>query len=76
IEYFDHLSDLGPLTITGTLFNVSLSWTPGPGIRLQTTTSLTNSVWEDVPGTLGQATANLVNDPSFTDPGFFRLSGP
>jgi hypothetical protein len=76
IEYFDHVSDLGPLTITGTLFNVSLSWTPGPGIRLQTTTSLTNSVWEDVPGTLGQATANLVNDPSFTDPGFFRLSGP
>jgi len=76
VDYFDRVSDFGPITIETTPFIVTLSWTPGVLIRLQSTTSVTNGVWDDVPNTLGQASAVLVNDTFVDGAMFFRLTGP
>jgi len=76
VDYFDRVSDFGPITIETTPFIVTLSWTPGVLIRLQSTTSVTNGVWDDVPNTLGQASAVLVNDTFVAGAMFFRLTGP
>jgi len=79
IEYFDHVSGLGPLTIAlnaADPFSVALSWPSGPTIKLQKTTNLSGT-WEDVPDTLGQGSA--VYQPAFGEeqrPTFFRLIGP
>jgi hypothetical protein len=78
IEYFDRLPDLGRLTITRdpTPFDVqvSLAWTGGSQIRVQTATSLAGP-WEDVPNTLGAGAVTLTYDES-PGPRFFRLVGP
>jgi len=66
-------SPANPTLFAGT---VTLSWTPGVLIRLQSTTSVTNGVWDDVPNTLGQASAVLVNDTFVDGAMFFRLTGP
>ena len=76
VDYFDRVSDFGPITIETTPFIVTLSWTPGVLIRLQSTTSVTNRVWDDVPDTLGQASAVVFNDTFVAGAMFFRLTGP
>lgn len=53
--------------------SVVLSWAGGPGIKLQTTTSLLHPLWVDVPGTDGQSRIALPLTPSAA---FFRLVGP
>ena len=81
VEFFDRANDLGPITlsfdapISGQKL-LTLSWTAGPLIRLQSTTNLISS-WEDVPGTAGQGA--LMFDLTFEElpgPTFFRLIGP
>ncbi len=76
VDYFDRVSDFGPIAIETTLFTVTLSWTGGPLIQLQSATSVTNRVWDDVPNTLGQASVVLFNDPFAEGAMFFRLTGP
>ncbi|MBI2926480.1 MAG: hypothetical protein HYY24_12365 [Verrucomicrobia bacterium] len=50
-----------------------LSWDGAPGIKLQTTPSLTAPNWQDVPGTDGASSVELpLTDPS----AFFRLIKP
>lgn len=53
--------------------NVLISWNGGAGIKLQTTTSLTNPNWQDVPGSLGVSSISL---PATGDPAYFRLARP
>jgi hypothetical protein len=53
--------------------SVVLCWAGGPGIKLQTTTSLTHPLWVDVPGAVGQSRLVLPLTPSAA---FFRLVGP
>lgn len=53
--------------------SVVLSWAGGPGIKLQTTTSLTHPLWVDVSGSAGQSRLALPLTPSAA---FFRLVGP
>jgi hypothetical protein len=52
--------------------SLTLNWTAGAGIQLQSTTSLNPpAVWANVPGTLGQATATITKTPNTKM--FFRL---
>jgi len=78
VVYFNNLTNNpgAGISIESTLFTVTLSWTPGLLICLQSTTSMTNRVWDDVPNTLGQASAVLVNDTFVAGAMFFRLTGP
>lgn len=79
VAFFDRVADLGPLSVVVVApdpFQVTVSWTAGPGIRLQKTTNL-NGAWEEVPGTLGQSSAFF--ELTFEDERpstFFRLIGP
>ena len=79
IEFFDRVADLGPLSITVVApfpFQVTVSWTGGPFIRLEKSTNLSEP-WEEVPGSLGQSSQFF--DLSFDlerPPTFFRLMGP
>ena len=81
IEYFDRVPDLGRLTITRnpTPFDVevTLTWTGGTLIRVQTATSVSGAAffWEDVPNTLTVSTVTLQYDEA-PGPRFFRLIGP
>jgi hypothetical protein len=50
-----------------------LSWEAGSGTRLQTTLSLTNPDWQDVPGS---ENANALSLPVTATTGFFRLIKP
>lgn len=52
---------------------VTLSWTGGPGIRLQRTVSLTTPDWQDVPGSDGAGQIELAHDAPAA---FFRLVKP
>ena len=55
-----------------TLTSLTLNWTAGAGIQLQSTTSLNPpAAWANVPGTLGQATATITKTPNTKM--FFRL---
>lgn len=74
IAHFDNLADLGAVSI-GTLANgqLTLSWTAGPGIRLQTATEVNGSTWQDVPNTLGQSSATVAANQGQA---FYRLVGP
>lgn len=57
-------------SITRNGSQVSLSWDPSPGWRLQRKDSLTDPNWTDVPGTLGSGQISL---PIGTTSQFFRL---
>jgi hypothetical protein len=71
--YFNNLGNLGALTISPvSAGQVTVSWTAGPLIRLQTNAPLTGT-WGDVPDTLGASSANVSIAPSNT---YFRLIGP
>ena len=79
VEPFDRVADLGPvsvLVVAPDPFQVTVSWTAGPRIRLQKSTNL-NRPWEEVDGSLGQSSVMFEltfeeNRPST----YFRLVGP
>lgn len=71
--YFNNVGNLGALTISPvTAGQVTVTWTAGPLIRLQTNAPLTG-VWGDVAGTLGTSSATVTVSPANT---YFRLIGP
>jgi hypothetical protein len=80
-RYFDDLGDLGPLSISAVVvfdMEVAVSWTAGPGVRLQSRNNLTDAQWQDVPDSVGQSSKTFtfpVGDPNAGDM-FFRLVGP
>ena len=53
--------------------NAVISWNGGTATKLQTTASLTNPNWQDVPGSLGDSTANV---PVTGGEAYFRLARP
>jgi hypothetical protein len=59
---------VGPNTAT----SLTLNWTAGANVQLQSTTSLSPPVvWSNVPGTLGQSSAVITKTPNTRM--FFRL---
>lgn len=71
--YFNNLGNLGALTISPvSAGQVTVNWTAGPLIRLQTNAPLTGT-WGDVSGTLGAGSATVNVGPANT---YFRLIGP
>jgi nicotinate dehydrogenase subunit B len=52
---------------------IQLSWNGGPGRKLQKTTSLTNPLWQDVPGTEGVSSIQL---PATDATAYFRAIRP
>jgi hypothetical protein len=70
------LSLPGPLQLNPPVLSantLTLSWSGGPGIKLQKTTSLTAPNWQDVPNATGQSLAAL---PLSDAAAFFRLIQP
>jgi hypothetical protein len=82
VEYFDRVSNLGSLTLSLNPrpfeVEVTVSWTGGPRVWLQSTTNLTQSAWQDVPDTLGQTSVTLLygSEELPTSGRFFRAVGP
>ncbi len=71
--YFNNQGHLGALTISPpSAGQVTVNWTAGPLIRLQTNAPLTGT-WGDVPDTLGVSSATVNVGGSQT---YFRLIGP
>jgi hypothetical protein len=78
VDSFDRVADLGPVSISVVApepFSVTVSWTAGPGIRLQKSTNL-SSAWEEVSGSLGAS--SVFFDLTFEErpTTFYRLIGP
>jgi hypothetical protein len=78
-RFFNDVADLGPLSISAAVafeVEVTVSWTAGTRVRLQSRGQLASGQWEDVPDTVGQG-AKIFILP-LEDPGnmFFRLVGP
>jgi hypothetical protein len=70
--FFNNLGDLGALSITNVSGKLlSLSWTGGPNIRLQSAATL--GAWQDVDNTAGLSTTTVTND---TAAKYLRLIGP
>jgi hypothetical protein len=72
LAFFNNVSNLGTVSIgpiSGSM--ATLSWPAGTNVRLQSSTNLTS--WQDVPGTLGQSSAEVSTTPSMQ---VFRLIGP
>ena len=61
------------LTIERSGTAVLLQWNGSPNVRLQKSTNLAVTGWEDVNGTLG---ASQYSEPLPTGSAFYRLSGP
>ncbi len=53
--------------------NVTISWEGAPGRKLQKSTSLTNPIWQDVPGSEGASSAS---DTAAEPQAFYRLIQP
>jgi hypothetical protein len=53
--------------------NITISWSGGPGIKLQKASSLSNPTWQDVAGSDG---ASSVSEPVTTSNAFYRLTKP
>lgn len=72
--FFNNVNDLGSVSL-GAISGgqLTLSWTAGPLIRLQTATDLSGSAWQDVANTLGQNSATV---PVGSGRAFFQLVGP
>ena len=71
--YFNNLGNLGAVTVSPpTNGVVTVSWTGGPLIRLQTNASLPG-VWGDVPGSTGLSTMDF---GASSGASHFRLIGP
>jgi len=81
-RYFDDLGDLGSLSIdVAVIFDeieVTVSWTSGPRVRLQSKSSLTTGQWQDVADTAGQSSKTFIVPFADPDAGrmFYRLAGP
>ena len=74
LVFFNDLNNLGPISIaTASPGQTALSWTGGPLVRLQSTSSLVNPIWQDVPATQGASSITL---PIALNKQFFRLTGP
>ena len=79
VEPFDRVATLGPVSISVVApdpFQVTVSWTGGPRVRLQKSTNL-NGPWEEVEGSLG--VSSFFFDLSFEEERpstYFRLIGP
>jgi hypothetical protein len=73
LAFLNNVANLGPVSLTtSSPGQFSLTWTGGPGVRMQSSTNLVN--WIEVPDTLGQSSTSL-SEP--TQPHrFFRLIGP
>jgi hypothetical protein len=72
--FFNNVNNLGALSLgVVSAGQVTVSWTAGPLIRLQTTTDLGSRVWQDVPNTLGQSSATFQVG---SGQAFFQLVGP
>ena len=72
--FFNNLNQLGRLTV-GDVANgqMTLSWTAGPMIRLQTTSDLSGRTWRDVPNTRGLSSTTVPVTPG---PAYYQLVGP
>jgi len=78
-RYFDDISDLGRLAISWTYVfevQITVSWTGGPRVRLQSRSDLSNGQWEDVPDTEGQSTKSFLLPLEQAGDMFYRLVGP
>ena len=74
LVFFNNVNDLGPLAIQSTTGKqLTLVWTNGPLIRLQSATRIVGSAWQDVPNTQGSNSATVPIGPGQA---FFRLIGP
>lgn len=72
--YFNNMGTVGAVAIgTVTGGQLTLSWTAGPRIWLQTTADVASHAWQDVPNTLGQSSATV---PVATGRAFYQLVGP
>jgi hypothetical protein len=73
-SYFNNAGDLGKLTV-GAIVNgqATASWTAAPKVRLQSATQLRNAAWQEVPGSLGQGSAQVNAAPGQL---YLRLIGP
>lgn len=72
VAFFSNVADLGPVNVSAMVNDeATLTWTPGPKVRLQSSANLDS--WTTVPDTEGQGstTVNLHDDMQF-----FRLVGP
>jgi hypothetical protein len=67
------VSGLGRLEVAVSASNLNFSWSGGPGIRLQKTTTLSSPSWSDVSGTEGSSSAS---EPIGTGNAFYRLLRP
>jgi hypothetical protein len=79
VEPFNRLPDLGPVSVSVVApdpFQVTVSWTAGPRIRLQKSTNL-NGPWEEVDGSLGAGSVFFELTFEEERPStYFRLIGP
>ena len=74
LDFFNRVSDLGPVKINSVSTDrISLSWNPGPLVRLQSTTNLPGNNWVDVPNTAGEDSATVQR---IAGRQYFRLVGP
>ncbi|MFO1478286.1 MAG: hypothetical protein U1F98_16760 [Verrucomicrobiota bacterium] len=69
--YFNNINDIGSISISNSPGFVTLRWTPGTRIRLQSASSLSGA-WTDVPNTLGSNNATL----GVSGQSYFRSKGP
>jgi hypothetical protein len=65
------IQTLPPLSIARSGNDLQLTWRGSPGIRLQKSTTLTPSAWQDVPGTTG---ANSFTESLVGNASFYRLT--
>jgi hypothetical protein len=74
VLFFNDVNNLGPITVqTNTPGQAVLSWTGGPGVRLQSSTNLVHPTWQDIPNTAGTNTATI---PVGSSQLYFQLNGP
>ena len=75
-DYFNNYSNLGPVTISGSVGQTVLYWASGTNannrIQLQATGNLSGG-WTNVPNTQGQSS---ITNNFGTGPAFFRITGP
>ena len=62
---------IGKLTATLSGNSLNLTWSGGPGIKLQQSPTISPANWTDVAGTLGASSASM---PTTAAGAFFRLS--
>lgn len=79
LEPFNRVPDLGPVAVSVVApdpFQVTVSWTAGPRVRLQKSTNL-NGPWEEVEGSLGGS--SFFFELTFEEErpsAYFRIIGP